>query len=67
MGIDNEEVEFEIKCKMNGSWMNTFCSFLKTIEKCGKNGCSRDIIFYVMVMVILVQVLIYQNIMLNED
>ena len=43
---NNEEIEFEIKCKMKRSWMNTFCSFLKTMEKFGKNGCSRDMIFY---------------------
>ena len=26
--------------------MNTFCLFLKTMEKFGKNDCSRDMIFY---------------------
>jgi len=43
---DNDEIEFTIKCKMKRSWMNTFCSFLKIMEKFGKCGMSRDIIFY---------------------
>lgn len=30
---NNEEVEFEIKCRMKRSWMNTFCSFFKNYGK----------------------------------
>ena len=43
---DNEEIEFTIKCKMKRSWMNTFCSFLKTMERFGKIGHSSDMMFY---------------------
>lgn len=37
----NEEVEFDVHCKMKKCWANEFLSLLTEMERLGKLGCSR--------------------------
>lgn len=41
-----KEVEFTIKAKMNGRWVNDFCAMLKWMQSCGKLGHSSIVGFY---------------------
>ena len=37
----NEEVEFDVHCKMKKCWAHEFLSLLTEMERLGKLGCSR--------------------------
>ena len=37
----NEEVEFDVHCKMKKCWAHEFLSLLAEMERLGNMGCSR--------------------------
>jgi len=37
----NEEVEFDVHCKMKKCWANEFLSLLVEMQRLGNMGCSR--------------------------
>jgi len=43
--MNNEEVEFTVKCKMQKEHAKSFIAFLKTMETLGQEGCSRRLCF----------------------
>ena len=44
--MNNEEVEFTIKCKMKKRWVNHFMSMLRYMEYLGNVGSSRRVSLY---------------------